>query len=160
MPTLQETAEALGLSYKQAFRRLSAVRHLIPEHIKRGENGALILDGGAVEVLRRLEAFRKEGRTLREAAGLIAEELRGNGAGNPGEALETTPPGNGEVAALRELIMELRARVTSLEADKTYLQERLTQALNQLEELQRLALPRPRTPWWARLVLWRQRVKQ
>lgn len=152
MPTLQETAEALGLSYKQAFRRLAAVRHLISEHIKRGDNGVLILDGGAVEVLRRLEAFRKEGRTLREAASLIAEEMRGNGAGNPREALETTPTDNGEVTALRELIGELRARVTSLERDKAYLQERLTQALSQLEEVQRLTLPAPRRPWWRRVL--------
>jgi len=152
MPTLQETAEALGLSYKQAFRRLAAVRHLIPEHIKRGDNGALILDGGAVEVLRRLESFRKEGRTLREAASLIAEEMRGNGSGNLGEAPETAPTDNGEVTALRELIMELRARVAGLEKDKAYLQERLTQALAQLEELQRLALPGPGRPWWRRLL--------
>ena len=151
MPTLQETAEALGLSYKQAFRRLSVVRHLIPEHIKRGDNGVLILDGGAVEVLRRLEAFRKEGRTLREAAGLIAEELRGNGGGNPGEALETAPPGNGEVMALRELIEELRR-------DRDHWRDLALKLQEQVEELQRLALPRPRTPWWARLARWSRKT--
>lgn len=138
MPTLRETAKVLGLSYKQAFRRFSAVRHLIPQHVRKGANGLLILDGGALEVLRRLEVFRKEGRSLREAAELIAEEISGNGSGRPREAEETP-----SAEALQVKVEMLERMVEELSRDRDHWRDL---ALN----LQ-LALPaaRPRHRWLA-----------
>lgn len=149
MPTLEEVGQSLGLSYRQAFRRFDAVRHLIPASVRKGDNGVLILDGGAVAVMRRVEDSRKEGKTLREAVELVTRELDGNGGNGSGKPVESlgNVPGNapsGEAAVLRELVEELRRDRDHWRTLALDLQDRV------------LALPsgKDRNPWWWPLRRW------
>jgi hypothetical protein len=121
MPTLEQTAKTLGLSYKQTFRRYSALKHLMPDQIDKGEDGRLVLLGGAVEALRRLEHFREKGHTLREAIVIIADEMGGNGSGNvPGKVREkgNGTAGNSEGNTLRVKVEMLERMLEEMRRDR------------------------------------------
>ncbi|HAZ27412.1 TPA: hypothetical protein DCY67_02185 [Candidatus Acetothermia bacterium] len=136
MPTLEEVGKSLGLSYRQTFRRFAAVRHLIPESVRKGDNGLLVLDGGAVEVLRRVEDSRKEGRTLREAVKLVARELDANGGNGSGN------PWNGDTPEA------LRAKVAALDRENALLRDELARVWGLVDRLPALPAPRRWWRWW------------
>jgi len=145
MVTIEQAANALGLTPRQVYRRISTARSLLAPYIRRGANGALLLDGSALEILRRAEDLRKAGLTVAEAVARIAEEMGGNGRGEPGRATGEPPESGPWELLLREKdarIAELQAQVERLTEENTWLRERM-------EELQRLALPAPRRRrWW------------
>jgi len=144
MVTIEEAAKHLGLTPRQVYRRVSTVRPLLAPYIRRGANGALLLDGSALEILRRAEDLRKAGLTVAEAVARIAEEMGGNGRGEPGRATGEPPESGPWELLLREKdarIRELQAQVERLAEENAWLRERL-------EELQRLALPKPKRRWW------------
>lgn len=142
--TIEEAAKHLGLTPRQVYRRVSTVRPLLAPYIRKGQNGALLLDGSALEILRRAEDLRKAGLTVAEAVTRITEEMGGNRRGEP-ERTAGEPPGSGPwELLLREKdarIAELQAQVDRLAEENRWLRERL-------EEFQRAALPAPRRPWW------------
>jgi len=146
MVTIEEAAKHLGLTPRQVYRRVSTVRPLLAPYIRRGANGALLLDGSALEILRRAEDLRKAGLTVAEAVARIAEEMGGNGRGEPGQATGEPPESSPWELLLREKdarIEELQAQVERLAEENRWLRE-------QVGELQRLALPAPkRRRWWA-----------
>lgn len=145
MVTIEQAANALGLTPRQVYRRISIVRPLLAPYIRKGQNGALLLDGSAIEILRRAEDLRKAGLTVAEAVAGITEEMGGNGRGDPGRAIGKLPESDPWELLLREKdarIAELQAQVDRLVEENTWLRDRL-------EELQRLALPAPRRRWWA-----------
>ena len=85
---IEKAANALGLSTRQLYRRISAARPLVAPYLRRGENNALLLDGSAIEILRTIEDYRKTGITVEDAVERIADEV----GGKPQE----THKGNGD----------------------------------------------------------------
>jgi len=137
MLPINEAAAALGLTPRQTYRRISTLRPLLAPFIRRGEAGKLLLDPGAIEILRRAEALRSEGLTIVNAMATIRDEMSGSAGGESGRA-------TGNVDPLRELIEEKDRRIHALEGEVTFLRRRV-------EELTPLALPRPRRLWaWIR----------
>jgi DNA-binding transcriptional MerR regulator len=132
--TIDEAARAVGLSERQLRRRVEATGPLLAPYLRRGDKNRLLFDQGAVEILRDVEARRASGATLADARAFVAVSVRGEHGSEAGRASGQAPAtSSGEVAALRELIDELR--------DERDHWRELAQS--------RLALPAPRRrPWW------------
>lgn len=138
MFTLEEAARAVGLSERQLRRRVEATGPLLAPFVRRGDKNRLLLDQGAVEILRDVEARRASGATLADARDWVAVSVRGDEGSEAGRASGQAPATSGEVAALRELIAELRDERDRLRAE--------------VDRLLPLALPAPRRrPWLSRL---------
>ena len=120
MVTIEEAARELGLTPRQLYRRIAAARRQLAPYLRRGRNGALVLNETALEILRIAEDLRQaSGITVTDA---IAEALKeyapnGNGhAGNPGgkpaeprrEASEE-PAGSRNLKRIEALLLLLAA---------------------------------------------------
>jgi len=146
MLTLEEAAKTLGISRRQLRRRLEAARPMLAAYIRRGDKNRLLLDYGAIEILRQLQDIQARGRTLREALAEVQESLRGNHSGQPvrdgGQA-----PGQSSAAsdAMAVLVDELRARIRYLEDENRWLRKMLEDFQ---QSLPALPAPAPRRPWW------------
>lgn len=143
MLPIEDAAVTLGLTPRQVYRRVSAVRSLLAPYIRRGQNGKLLLDPSAVEILRRAEDLRREGLTINEAVAKIKDEIAGKLGGEVGKPTSELP----ERELWERLLNEKDARINALEAEVAFLRRRV-------EELTPLALPKPRRwlawPWPAR----------
>ena len=138
MFTLDKAGEVLGLTPRQVYRRIAAARPLLGEHLRTGANGALILDSGALEILRRAEDLRRSGVTVEDAIARIAEEMGGNGGGEAGRAAGEPP----EVSGPWQLLLrEKDARITALEEEVRYLR-------GLVDRLPALPPGKERNPWW------------
>jgi len=113
MFTIEEAARAVGLSERQLRRRIEATAPLLAPHLRRGEKNRLLLDPGAVEILRAVEDRRASGATLADAKAWVAVSISGKQGSEQGhdgrETASSSGPQSGEVAVLRELVEELRA---------------------------------------------------
>jgi len=130
MLPINETAAALGLTTRQTYRRVSSLRPLLAPFIRRGEKGKLLLDGSALEILRRAESLRREGLSINEAMTTIREEISGNGEGEQEKAT-----GNGEL-------------VEALKRENEHLRSEVAWLRSRVDQLTPLALPR-RPRWFA-----------
>ena len=128
MLPINEAAAALGLTPRQTYRRVSTLRPILAPFIRKGEAGKLLLDPGAIEILRRAEALRGEGLTIIDAMATIRDEIGGNAGGESGRAT-----GNGE------LVEMLRRENEHLRSEVAWLRSRV-------DQLTPLALPR-RSLW-------------
>jgi len=79
---IEQAAKALGLSERQMYRRISAVRPVRSGHIGKGENNRLLLDGSAIEILRAVEDYRKSGFSVSQSIERIRDSISGKPAGN------------------------------------------------------------------------------
>jgi uncharacterized membrane protein len=146
MLTLEEAAKTLGMTRRQLRRRLEAAKPVLAPYLRRGDKNRLLLDYGAIEILRRLQDIQARGMTMREALAEIQESLRGNHWSQPGPD-GGQAPGQSSAAsdAMALLIEELRARIRYLEDENRWLRK-------MLEDLQQslpaLSAPAPRRPWW------------
>jgi len=140
---IEEAANALGLTPRQVYRRISSVRPVLAPYIRRGENNAILLDGSALEILRAVEDHRKRGETVEGAIQRIDDGINGNGKG---ERRETSGKPAGEVAEglFRELLAEKDRTIELLKAENEHLR-------SEVDRLLPLALPAPRP---RRLRLW------
>ena len=136
MLTIEKASNALGLSSRQLRRRLAETRPLLARYIRRGPNNRLLLDGGAIEVLRAIEDYRANGYTVKQAMDAIADSIEGKEQ-DKGERSIGNQPGK----VWEMLIAEKDARIQALESEVAFLRQRV-------EELTRLALPKPRR-WFA-----------
>jgi len=145
MLTIKDAAKVFGLSERAIRLRLDALRPQVDAHLRKGPNGQVIITDAARAMLDRLEALRKaDGLTVKLAAAKVKEELSD---GHKDERQGASTPSD----PWRMLVEELRAEVRRLKEENRWLRERL-------EELQRLALPAPRRPWWRRFVSRRKPV--
>jgi len=112
MFTIEEAAKAVGLSERQVRRRIEATTPLLSPYLRRGEKNRLLLDQGAIEILRAVEDRRASGRTLDEAKAWVTVSVSGKQGGKLGqeqrETASDSAPQSGEVAVLREYIEELK----------------------------------------------------
>ena len=125
---------------RQLRRRLEAAAPLLAPYIRRGDKNRLLLDQGAVEMLRAIEDRRANGYTLEEAISWVAGSMRGEQTGNRREDKEqtgaNTPARDGHATNL--LVDELKDRIRFLEEEN----RRLWGLVGDLKD--QLALPPPR----------------
>jgi len=141
MFTLEEAARAVGLSERQLRRRVEATAPLLAPYVRRGDKNRLLLDQGAVEILRDVEARRASGATLQDARAWVAVSVRGEHGseqgrvdGAPGASAE---PVRVESWAVSALIEEKDRTIRRLEAENDRLR-------TEVDRLLPLALPAPR----------------
>jgi hypothetical protein len=148
MLTLEEAAKTLGMTRRQLRRRLEAAKPVLAPYIRRGDKNRLMLDFGAIEILRQLQDAQARGRTMREALAEIQEVLRGNHGSQPGPD-GGQAPGQSSAAsdAMALLIEELRARIRYLEDENRWLRKMLEDFQQSLPALSAPA-PAQRRPWW------------
>ena len=127
MLPINDAATALGLTPRQAYRRVSALRPILAPYLRKGEKGKLLLNSSALEIMRRAEALRSEGLTVNEAMATIKEEISGNVRGE-----DRKGTGN------EELVEALRRENEHLRSEVAWLRSRV-------DELTPLALPRRRS---------------
>jgi len=149
---IEELKRATGYTDSQVRDRLGLLSPILGEDLHRGKRGKILVGDKILATLRRMAELESQGLSPREAQGRILEEL-GNGHKDGGSTFAQGRPRSPDVAILRELVEELRR-------DRDHWRELAMRLERQVEELQRLALPAPRRPWWAWLAPWRQRVKQ
>ncbi len=88
---IEQAARSLGLSERQTYRRISAVRPLLSEHVGRGQNNSLQLDGSAIEILRVVEDGRKAGLTVSQSMERIRDSIGEKVEANEGKPEEDHP---------------------------------------------------------------------
>ena len=142
MLTIEEAARAVGLSERQLRRRIEATAPLLAPHLRRGEKNRLLLDPGAVEILRAVEDRRASGATLADARDWVAVSLRGDQRKTPGQTASHSDPTASEWA-VSALIEEKDRTIRRLETEN----ERLR---GEVDRLLPLALPAPRRWPWSR----------
>jgi len=137
MLTVEQASQALGLSLRQLRRRLEATRPLLAPYMRRGEKNRLLLDGGAIELLRAIEDYRSNGYTVEQAMAAVADSIERDKAD---KQEPTSGKRAGNERLLARLIEEKDARIHALESEVDFLRRRV-------EELTPLALPRRRGLW-------------
>ena len=142
---IEEAAKSVGLSARQLRRRLEATGPVIAPYIRRGEKNAVLLDAGAVEILRAIEGRRATGTTLEDAVAWVVDGMRRKETSEQGRGERETPAASsGELAILRELVEELRRDRDHWRDMAVKLQDQLALPAPSREE--------PRRPWIVRLL--------
>jgi len=136
MLTIEQAANAVGLSTRQLRRRIEATSPLLAPHIRRGEKNRLLLDQGAVEILRAIEDRRASGATLSDASEWVAISIAGKQGGEQGNDQRETAGSTTRVSNEAPLVDELRSRIRYLEQEN----QRLWNLVDDLK-----ALPAPRS---------------
>lgn len=134
MTGIEQAAKALGLTERQVYRRISDARPVLSDHIRKGENNKLLLDGSAIAILRSVEDYRKAGHTVSQSVERIRDSISGN---QP----ETTrkPAGNApEIAEPWQLVIAAKDEMISAQ------REEIAHLRGEVERLLPLALPAPR----------------
>jgi len=132
--TIEDVAKALGVSVRGVRLRLDALDSVIDPHMRQGQNNRLLFNGEAFAILRRMEDVRQgESLSIRQAASRIRSELDENSSEPLGQAKSNDTANEG---LARELIGELRARITDLESERDHWRE--------LALDYKRALPKPR----------------
>ena len=141
---IEELKQATGYTDSQVRDRLGLLSPILGEDLHRGKRGKILVGDKILATLRRMAELESQGLSPREAQGRILEEL-GNGHKDGETTSAQGRPRSPEVAVLRELVEELRR-------DRDHWRDMALKLQEQVEELQRLALPAPRRPWWTWLV--------
>ena len=131
---IEQAAKALGLSERQVYRRISAVRPVLSGYLRRGENNSLLLDGSAIEILRAVEDYRKTGDTVDQAMERVLDSINGKPSGNGGKPKENGP----------ELSEPWKLLIAAKEETIRMLREENVHLRGEVDRLLPLALPAPR----------------
>ena len=167
MYTIADLQRILGLTRRQVRERLAAlaaVDGLLDGQVRKGPRGRKEYSVAVLEMLRDLDALAGNlGLPLRQAAQEVAAKIKENGQGKRKDDVDDVDGNrvqlNGQVATGE--LEALRAQVELLKHENERLWAQVEQLTKMLAEAQeRLALPAPRRPWWARLVPWRQPAPQ
>jgi len=145
---IEELKQATGYTDSQVRDRLGLLSPILGEDLHRGKRGMILVGDKILAALRRMAELESQGLSPREAQGRILEEL-GNGHKDGETTFAQGRLRLPEVAVLRELVEELRR-------DRDHWRDMALKLQEQVEELQRLALPAPRRPWWRRFAPWRE----
>jgi len=137
---IAELERATGYTVNQIRDRLALLSPTLGQDLHRGKRGKILVGDSILAALRRMAELEAQGLSPREAQTRILEEL-GNGHKDGESTFAQGSPRSPEVAVLRELVEELRR-------DRDHWRDMALKLQTQVEELQRLALPRPRRPWW------------
>lgn len=108
MITMEEAAKAVGLSDRQLRRRIEVCRPLLAPFIRRGDKNRVLLDHGAVQVLRAIEDRRATGATLEAAMSYVADSINSEQGSELEPTSRQTEAASLDVAILRDVIEDLR----------------------------------------------------
>ena len=152
MYTVEELAQILGISVRQVRERLYALSEidgLLSGQVRKGPKGRKEYSPSVLEMLREMEQLHGNlGKSLREAAGEIAEKIKHNGK------KELLAP-SGKDVNLAVKVAELKAKVEGLERLLRAREEELAYLRDRVAFLEgQLAHPKPepapaRRRWWA-----------
>ena len=134
MMTMGEAAKVVGVSDRQLRRRIEVCRPLLASYIRRGDKNRVLLDHGAVQVLRAIEDRRATGATLEESMAYVADSIRGEQQSEQKPARGQT---SGEDSPWKIVIESKDERIADLKERVAFLEARI-------ERLEPLALPSPR----------------
>ena len=147
MLTIRQAAESVGLSERQLRRRIEATAPLLAPYVRRGEKNRLLLDQGAVEILRAVEDRRANGHTTEEAIAYVADSMGGKQGSEQGQGnRETGENTSGEVLQVRVEMLERLLR--EIERDRDHWRGIAEHALAQL--------PAPKPQRQRRWLFWRR----
>src|SRR3989338_834837 len=83
--TIEQTAEASGLSVKFIRRLKAALPEYFERHTERGQSNALLFDEDMIEVLKRTKDLKNRGRTLQQIRDELAEISKKHQTDDAGE---------------------------------------------------------------------------
>ena len=169
--TVKDLSEILNLTERQIYDRLKELDDLFEARLQRGKNNRVLVDDGALEILRRLADLESEGLALKEAANWIRQELKGaDHNGDKATLKEDVSPRildvyERQIAFLEEQIAQkdrqiealqdiLRSRLPGLveeeggEFNIAYLQRTIAEQREEIERLRRML--DEKKPWWQR----------
>ena len=160
MLTVGDLSSRLGLSEWQTRRLIYALRPVLQDLLVSAKGRPLEVSPQAIGILERAAQLKASGVPLRRLAEVVQSELGGNGKERSNGDFEVQTLALEPASHLQALLEAKDTLIEELRRDRDHWRELALKLQKQVEEFQRLALPRPRTPWWAKLFLWRQRVKQ
>ena len=138
MITIEEAAKAVGLSARQLRRRIEVCRPLLAPYLRRGDKNRLLLDNGAVQVVRAIEDRRAMGATLEESMAYVADSIGGEQGSEQEPTIRQAEAKPSELVQALQLVIDNQAR--ELEDTRKHIEH----LQNQVDKLMSLALPRPR----------------
>jgi len=156
MLTIGDLSSRLGLSEWQTRRLIYALRPVLRGLLVSARGRPLEVSPQAIGILERAAQLKASGIPLGRLAEVMQSELGGNGkersnGNSEAQALALEPAKH-----LQALLEAKDALIEELRRDRDHWRDMALKLQSQVEELQRLALPAPRRPWWHRFV--RQRA--
>ena len=141
MYTINDLKKLLGLSTANQVRnRIEAIKDLLTGELRRGPNNQILVTAEGLALLRRLQDLYDGGLTITQAS----EVLRTNSANIDTTKLQLSsslPRNQANQDASQELIAALREEIAFLRARLTFLEE----------HLHGHTLETPRSSWWEEL---------
>jgi len=160
MLTIRDLSSRLGLSEWQTRRLIYALRPVLRDLLVSARGRPLEVSPQAIGILDRAAELKASGVPLNRLAQVLQSELGQDG--EPGsdrdsgaQALALEPAKH-----LQDFLEAKDALIEELRRDRDHWRELAMRLERQVEELQRLALPAPRRPWWAWFARWRQPKSQ
>jgi len=152
MYSLAFLSEHYGFTYKQVRDRVTALGPLLTGYILQGKGHAKMLTDHGRAIFDRLVQLERGGLSLSAAVNVIQSE-RENGHSVATSALTSTAVGSSSNdSQFKEIVEQMKSRISHLESEVHWLRDQLTEAQGQLKAL----MPPPNTQakksWWARLL--------
>ena len=152
MLTIGDLSSRLGLSEWQTRRLIYALRPVLQGLLVSAKGRPLEVSPQAIGILERAAQLKASGVPLGGLAEVVQSELGGNGKersnGDSEEQTLALEPAN----HLQALLEAKDTLIEELRRDRDHWRDLALKLQEQVEELQRLALPAPRRPWWRRLL--------
>jgi len=152
MLTVGDLSSRLGLSEWQTRRLIYALRPVLQGLLVSAKGRPLEISPQAIGIIERAAQLKASGIPLGRLAKVVQSELGGNGKERSNENPEAQTPALEPANHLQALLGAKDALIEELRRDRDHWRDLALGLQEQLEELQRLALPAPRRPWWRRLV--------
>lgn len=155
MLTVETLSSRLGLSPWQVRRLIYALRPVLKGMVVSAKGRPLEVSPQAIGILERALQLKASGVSLNELASVIIEELGETMANIQAGANAPRSLAQEPAKLLQEVLASKEALIEELRRERDYWRELALKLQEQVETLQRVALPAPKEhrPWWARGIL-------
>ena len=151
MYNLSFLSQHYGITYKQTRDRMTALGPLLTGFIFQGKGHTKMVTDHGRAVFDRLIQLERSGLSLSSAVGIIKNE-RGNGNSTATSTLTSNTVESQSIdSQFKEILDQMKSRVSHLESEVHWLRGQLTDAQSQLKAL----MPPPqiqKKPWWIRVL--------
>lgn len=157
MLTVEMLSSRLGLSPWQVRRLIYALRPVLDGLLVSAKGRPLEISPQAIGILERAIQLRAAGVPLNGLAKELQNELQGTALGSPGKEDEGQGLAQEPAKLVQEVLEAKDALIDELKRERDYWRELALRLQNQVEELQRLALPAPKKrglTWAWRFLRW------
>lgn len=142
MKTVRQLQDILGLNtIHQTRNRVNAIKELISDYVRRGDNNQLLISDRGVDMLTRLQDLYESGLLLSEAADVVRSEYSSNKV----KDISTEQSGTGQdpVKRERDLVNE------RLMSEIKFLRNQLRKEEDRVDELKiSVEESELKTAWW------------